>query len=160
VHLLPLTHLIDNLLVRGCLGVGFGMDGKGLYVSNITVEDCAGSGAYLLTHETVFTNLAVIDTNTKDFPANQIYISGACRVNGLRLIGIRPTSGQGLTIDAPNSTVSGITGLVDPSRINVANLAEEGLGNTRINSFNNDSAALQLRIHKLTRTLDSGAVYS
>lgn len=160
VHMLPLNHLIDNLLVRGCLGVGFGMDGKGLYVSNITVEDCAGSGAYLLTHETVFTNLAVIDTNTKDFPANQIYISGACRVNGLRLIGIRPTSGQGLTIDAPNSTVSGITGLVDPSRINVANLAEEGLGNTRINSFNNDSAALQLRIHKLTRTLDSGAVYS
>lgn len=160
VHMLPLNHLIDNLLVRGCLGVGFSMDGKGLYVSNITVEDCAGSGAYLLTHETVFTNLAVIDTNTKDFPANQIYISGACRVNGLRLIGIRPTSGQGLTIDAPNSTVSGITGLVDPSRINVANLAEEGLGNTRINSFNNDSAALQLRIHKLTRTLDSGAVYS
>lgn len=160
VHMLPLNHLIDNLLVRGCLGVGLGMDGQGLYVSNITVEDCAGSGAYLLTHETVFTNLAVIDTNTKDFPANQIYISGACRVNGLRLIGIRSTSGQGLTIDAPNSTVSGITGLVDPSRINVANLAEEGLGNTRINSFNNDSAALRLRIHKLTTTLDSGSVYS
>lgn len=160
VHMLPLNHLIDNLLVRGCLGIGLGMDGKGLYVSNITVEDCAGSGAYLLTHETVFTNLAVIDTNTKDFPANQIYISGACRVNGLRLIGIRSTSGQGLTIDAPNSTVSGITGLVDPSRINVANLAEEGLGNTRINSFNNDSAALQFRLHKLSKTLDSGAVYS
>ncbi|EBM7515542.1 endorhamnosidase [Salmonella enterica subsp. enterica serovar Enteritidis] len=160
VHMLPLNHLIDNLLVRGCLGVGFGMDGQGLYVSNITVEDCAGSGAYLLTHETVFTNIAVIDTNTKDFPANQIYISGACRVNGLRLIGIRPTAGQGLTIDAPNSTVSGITGFVDPSRINVANLMEEGLGNTRINSFNNDSAALRLRIHKLTKTLDSGSVYS
>ncbi|QNI21770.1 tail-spike protein [Salmonella phage 5sent1] len=160
VHMLPLNHLIDNLLVRGCLGVGFGMDGQGLYVSNITVEDCAGSGAYLLTHETVFTNIAVIDTNTKDFPANQIYISGACRVNGLRLIGIRSTAGQGLTIDAPNSTVSGITGFVDPSRINVANLMEEGLGNTRINSFNNDSAALRLRIHKLTKTLDSGSVYS
>ncbi|EKO7540730.1 endorhamnosidase [Salmonella enterica] len=160
VHMLPLNHLIDNLLVRGCLGVGFGMDGQGLYVSNITVEDCAGSGAYLLTHETVFTNIAVIDTNTKDFPANQIYISGACRVNGLRLIGIRSTAGQGLTIDAPNSTVSGITGFVDPSRINVANLMEEGLGNTRINSFNNDSAALRLRIHKLTTTLDSGAMYS
>ncbi|QIN98066.1 tailspike protein [Salmonella phage demigod] len=160
VHMLPLNHLIDNLLVRGCLGVGFGMDGQGLYVSNITVEDCAGSGAYLLTHETVFTNIAVIDTNTKDFPDNQIYISGACRVNGLRLIGIRSTAGQGLTIDAPHSTVSGITGFVDPSRINVANLMEEGLGNTRINSFNNDSAALRLRIHKLTKTLDSGSVYS
>lgn len=160
VHMLPLNHLIDNLLVRGCLGVGFDMDGQGLYVSNITVEDCAGSGAYLLTHETVFTNIAVIDTNTKDFPANQIYISGACRVNGLRLIGIRSTAGQGLTIDAPHSTVSGITGFVDPSRINVANLMEEGLGNTRINSFNNDSAALRLRIHKLTKTLDSGSVYS
>ncbi|EGU4045578.1 endorhamnosidase, partial [Salmonella enterica subsp. enterica] len=160
VHMLPLNHLIDNLLVRGCLGVGFGMDGQGLYVSNITVEDCAGSGAYLLTHETVFTNIAVIDTNTKDFPANQIYISGACRVNGLRLIGIRSTAGQGLTIDAPHSTVSGITGFVDPSRINVANLMEEGLGNTRINSFNNGSAALRFRIHKLTKTLDSGSVYS
>lgn len=160
VHMLPLNHLIDNLLVRGSLGVGFGMDGKGLYVSNITVEDCAGSGAYILAHETVFTNIAIIDTNTKNFPANQIYISGACRVNGLRLVGIRSTNEQGLTIDAPNSTVSGITGLVDPSRINVANLADEGMGNTRINSFNNDSAALQLRIHKLTKTLDSGAVYS
>ncbi|HAK6973327.1 TPA: endorhamnosidase [Salmonella enterica] len=160
VHMLPLNHLIDNLLVRGSLGVGFDMDGKGLYVSNITVEDCAGSGAYLLTHETVFTNIAIIDTNTKDFPANQIYISGACRVNGLRLVGIRSTSGQGLTIDAPNSTVSGITGFVDPSRINVANLMEEGLGNSRINSFNNDSAALRLRIHKLSKTLDSGSVYS
>ncbi|AXC39514.1 putative tail spike protein [Salmonella phage S100] len=160
VHMLPLNHLIDNLLVRGSLGVGLGMDGQGLYVSNITVEDCAGSGAYLLTHETVFTNIAIIDTNTKDSPANQIYISGACRVNGLRLVGIRSTSGQGVTIDAPNSTVSGITGLVDPSRINVANLAEEGLGNSRINSFNNDSAALRLRIHKLSKTLDSAAVYS
>ncbi|AXC41222.1 putative tail spike [Salmonella phage S120] len=160
VYMLPLNHLIDNLLVRGSLGVGLGMDGQGLYVSNITVEDCAGSGAYLLTHETVFTNIAIIDTNTKDFPANQIYISGACRVNGLRLVGIRSTSGQGVTIDAPNSTVSGITGLVDPSRINVANLAEEGLGNSRINSFNNDSAALRLRIHKLSKTLDSAAVYS
>ncbi|QQO87499.1 hypothetical protein NBMBNHHB_00015 [Salmonella phage vB_SenS_ER4] len=160
VHMLPLNHLIDNLLVRGSLGVGLGMDGQGLYVSNITVEDCAGSGAYLLTHETVFTNIAIIDTNTKDFPANQIYISGACRVNGLRLVGIRSTSGQGMTIDAPHSTVSGITGLVDPSRINVANLAEEGLGNSRINSFNNDSAALRLRIHKLSKTLDSGALYS
>ncbi|EGC6279337.1 endorhamnosidase [Salmonella enterica] len=160
VHMLPLNHLVDNLFVRGCLGVGLGMDGQGLYVSNVTLEDCAGNGAYLLTHETVFTNLAVIDTNTKDFPANQIYISGACRVNGLRLIGIRSTSGQGMTIDAPNSTVSGITGFVDPSRINVANLMEEGLGNTRINSFNNNSAALRLRIHKLTKTLDSGSVYS
>lgn len=160
VHMLPLNHLIDNLLVRGSLGVGLGMDGQGLYVSNITVEDCAGSGAYLLTHETVFTNIAIIDTNTKDFPANQIYISGACRVNGLRLVGIRSTSGQGVTIDAPNSTVSGITGLVDPSRINVANLAEEGLGNSRINGFNNDSAALRFRIHKLSKTLDSGSVYS
>lgn len=160
VHKLPLNHLIDNLLVRGSLGVGLGMDGQGLYVSNITVEDCAGSGAYLLTHETVFTNIAIIDTNTKNFPANQIYISGACRVNGLRLVGIRSTSNQGMTIDAPHSTVSGITGFVDPSRINVANLMEEGLGNSRINSFNNDSAALQLRIHKLTKTLDSGALYS
>ncbi|APM00257.1 tailspike protein [Salmonella phage STP03] len=160
VHMLPLNHLIDNLFVRGSLGVGFGMDGQGLYVSNITVEDCAGSGAYILAHETVFTNIAIIDTNTKNFPANQIYISGACRVNGLRLVGIRSTNEQGLTIDAPNSTVSGITGFVDPSRINVANLMEEGLGNSRINSFNNDSAALQLRIHKLTKTLDSGAVYS
>ncbi|HAE0160892.1 TPA_asm: endorhamnosidase [Salmonella enterica subsp. enterica serovar Enteritidis str. P125109] len=160
VHMLPLNHLIDNLLVRGSLGVGLGMDGQGLYVSNITVEDCAGSGAYLLTHETVFTNIAIIDTNTKDFPANQIYISGACSVNGLRLVGIRSTSGQGMTIDAPHSTVSGITGLVDPSRINVANLAEEGLGNSRINSFNNDSAALRLRIHKLSKTLDSASVYS
>ncbi len=160
VHMLPLNHLIDNLFVRGSLGVGFGMDGKGLYVSNITVEDCAGSGAYILAHETVFTNIAIIDTNTKNFPANQIYISGACRVNGLRLVGIRSTTEQGLTIDAPNSTVSGITGFVDPSRINVANLMEEGLGNSRINSFNNDSAALRLRIHKLSKTLDSGSVYS
>ncbi|UMM62533.1 tailspike [Salmonella phage vB_SenS_PS1] len=160
VHMLPLNHLIDNLFVRGSLGVGFGMDGKGLYVSNITVEDCAGSGAYILAHETVFTNIAIIDTNTKNFPANQIYISGACCVNGLRLVGIRSTTEQGLTIDAPNSTVSGITGFVDPSRINVANLMEEGLGNSRINSFNNDSAALRLRIHKLSKTLDSGSVYS
>ncbi len=160
VHMLPLNHLIDNLFVRGSLGVGFGMDGQGLYVSNITVEDCAGSGAYILAHETVFTNIAIIDTNTKNFPANQIYISGACRVNGLRLVGIRSTREQGMTIDAPNSTVSGITGFVDPSRINVANLMEEGLGNSRINSFNNGSAALQLRIHKLTKTLDSGALYS
>lgn len=160
VHMLPLNHLIDNLLVRGSLGVGFGMDGKGLYVSNITVEDCAGSGAYILAHETVFTNIAIIDTNTKNFPANQIYISGACRVNGLRLVGIRSTTEQGLTIDAPNSTVSGITGFVDPSRINVANLMEEGLGNSRINSFNNGSAALRFRIHKLSKTLDSGSVYS
>ncbi|UDL14310.1 tail spike protein [Salmonella phage vB_SenS_S532] len=160
VHMLPLNHLIDNLFVRGSLGVGFGMDGQGLYVSNITVEDCAGSGAYILAHETVFTNIAIIDTNTKNFPANQIYISGACRVNGLRLVGIRSTTEQGLTIDAPNSTVSGITGFVDPSRINVANLMEEGLGNSRINSFNNDSAALRLRIHKLSKTLDSGSVYS
>ncbi|WKK67897.1 tail fiber protein [Salmonella phage SP_4] len=160
VHMLPLNHLIDNLFVRGSLGVGFGMDGQGLYVSNITVEDCAGSGAYILAHETVFTNIAIIDTNTKNFPANQIYISGACRVNGLRLVGIRSTSGQGLTIDAPNSTVSGITGFVDPSRINVANLMEEGLGNSRINSFNNGSAALRFRIHKLSKTLDSGSVYS
>ncbi|EBC7361216.1 endorhamnosidase, partial [Salmonella enterica] len=35
VHMLPLNHLIDNLLVRGCLGVGLDMDGQGLYVSNI-----------------------------------------------------------------------------------------------------------------------------
>ncbi|EDK3356827.1 endorhamnosidase [Salmonella enterica subsp. enterica serovar Enteritidis] len=160
VHMLPLNHLIDNLFVRGSLGVGFCMDGQGLYVSNITVEDCAGSGAYILAHETVFTNIAIIDTNTKNFPANQIYISGACRVNGLRLVGIRSTTEQGMTIDAPNSTVSGITGFVDPSRINVANLMEEGLGNSRINSFNNDSAALRFRIHKLSKTLDSGSVYS
>lgn len=160
VHMLPLNHLIDNLFVRGSLGVGFGMDGQGLYVSNITVEDCAGSGAYILAHETVFTNIAIIDTNTKNFPANQIYISGACRVNGLRLVGIRSTTEQGMTIDAPNSTVSGITGFVDPSRINVANLMEEGLGNSRINSFNNDSAALRFRIHRLSKTLDSGSVYS
>ncbi|HAF3165536.1 TPA: endorhamnosidase [Salmonella enterica] len=160
VHMLPLNHLIDNLFVRGSLGVGFGMDGQGLYVSNITVEDCAGSGAYILAHETVFTNIAIIDTNTKNFPANQIYISGACHVNGLRLVGIRSTTEQGMTIDAPNSTVSGITGFVDPSRINVANLMEEGLGNSRINSFNNGSAALRFRIHKLSKTLDSGSVYS
>ncbi|HAU2593271.1 TPA: endorhamnosidase [Salmonella enterica subsp. enterica serovar Dublin] len=160
VHMLPLNHLIDNLFVRGALGVGFDMDGQGLYVSNITVEDCAGSGAYILAHETVFTNIAIIDTNTKNFPANQIYISGACRVNGLRLVGIRSTNEQGLTIDAPNSTVSGITGFVDPSRINVANLMEEGLGNSRINSFNNNSAALRFRIHRLSKTLDSGSVYS
>lgn len=160
VHMLPLNHSIDNLFVRGSLGVGFGMDGQGLYVSNITVEDCAGSGAYILAHETVFTNIAIIDTNTKNFPANQIYISGACRVNGLRLVGIRSTTEQGMTIDAPNSTVSGITGFVDPSRINVANLMEEGLGNSRINSFNNGSAALRFRIHKLSKTLDSGSVYS
>lgn len=160
VHMLPLNHLIDNLFVRGSLGVGFGMDGQGLYVSNITVEDCAGSGAYILAHETVFTNIAIIDTNTKNFPANQIYISGACRVNGLRLVGIRSTTEQGMTIDAPNSTVSGITGFVDPSRINVANLMEEGLGNSRINSFNNDSAALRFRVHRLSKTLDSGSVYS
>lgn len=160
VHMLPLNHLIDNLFVRGSLGVGFGMDGQGMYVSNITVEDCAGSGAYILSHETVFTNIAIIDTNTKNFPANQIYISGACRVNGLRLVGIRSTTEQGMTIDAPNSTVSGITGFVDPSRINVANLMEEGLGNSRINSFNNGSAALRFRIHKLSKTLDSGSVYS
>lgn len=160
VHMLPLNHLIDNLFVRGSLGVGFGMDGQGLYVSNITVEDCAGSGAYILAHETVFTNIAIIDTNTKNFPANQIYISGACRVNGLRLVGIRSTSEQGMTIDAPHSTVSGITGFVDPSRINVANLVEEGLGNSRINSFNNDSAALRFRIHRLSTTFDSGSVYS
>ncbi|EEN5283938.1 endorhamnosidase, partial [Salmonella enterica subsp. enterica serovar Enteritidis] len=37
---------------------------------------------------------------------------------------------------------------------------EEGLGNSRINSFNNGSAALRFRIHKLSKTLDSGSVYS
>ncbi|KYI81234.1 hypothetical protein AIZ12_25865, partial [Salmonella enterica subsp. enterica serovar Typhimurium] len=76
-----------------------------MYVSNITVEDCAGSGAYLLTHESVYTKIAKIDTNTKDYQANQIYISGASRVNAFRIIGIRSTDGQGLTIDAHNSTV-------------------------------------------------------
>lgn len=50
--------------------------------------------------------------------------------------------------------------MVDPSRINVANLAEEGLGNIRANSFGYDSAAIKLRIHKLSKTLDSGALYS
>ncbi|WP_348235464.1 tail spike protein, partial [Salmonella enterica] len=52
------------------------------------------------------------------------------------------------------------TGMVDPSRINFANLAEEGLGNIRANIFGYDSAAIKLRIHMLSKTLDSGALYS
>ncbi|WP_348235746.1 tail spike protein, partial [Salmonella enterica] len=63
-------------------------------------------------------------------------------------------------MDAPNSTVSGISRMVDTSRINVANLAEEGIGNVRANSFGYDSPAIKLRIHKLSKTLVGGALYS
>lgn len=118
------------------------------------MEDCAGSGAYLLTHETVFTNIAVIDTNTMNFPANQIYISGACLVNGLRLIGIKPTPSNGLIVDAPNTTRSGITGNVDSSRVNAANIIGPMLGNSRINSYQ-DTGSLDIRLHKLSTIMDA-----
>ncbi|HGB6742520.1 TPA: tail spike protein, partial [Salmonella enterica subsp. enterica serovar Java] len=59
VHQLPTNHLIDDLVSIGSLGVGIGMDGKGGYVSNILMQDCAGSGGMWYTYGKTFTNVSV-----------------------------------------------------------------------------------------------------
>lgn len=135
------------------------MDGKGMYVFNIIVEDCVGFGVYLFIYELVFINIVIIDINIKDFQVNQIYIFGVCCVNGLCLIGICLIDGQGLIIDVFNFIVSGIIGMVDFFRINVVNLVEEGLGNICVNSFGYDSVVIKLWIYKLLKILDSGVLY-
>ncbi|MGQ2398691.1 tail spike protein [Salmonella enterica] len=135
VHQLPTNHLIDDLVSIGSLGVGVGMDGKGGYASNILMQDCAGSGGLWYTYGKTFTNVSVIDTNTLNFNANQLYIQGDCIVNGLRLVGIKPTPSNALIVDAPNTTISGITGNIDSSRVNASNIIDPMLGNARINSY-------------------------
>lgn len=130
------------------------MDGKGGYVSNILMQDCAGSGGMWYTYGKTFTNVSVIDTNTLNFNANQLYIQGDCIVNGLRLVGIKPTPSNGLIVDAPNTTISGITGNVDSSRVNAANIIDPMLGNAIINSYQ-DTGSLDIRLHKLSPSLDA-----
>ncbi|EAT8703555.1 endorhamnosidase [Salmonella enterica subsp. enterica serovar Typhimurium] len=154
VHQLPTNHLIDDLVSIGSLGVGVGMDGKGGYASNILMQDCAGSGGLWYTYGKTFTNVSVIDTNTLNFNANQLYIQGDCIVNGLRLVGIKPTPSNGLIVDAPNTTISGITGNVDSSRVNAANIIDPMLGNAIINSYQ-DTGSLYIRLHKLSPSLDA-----
>ncbi|EIN1803853.1 endorhamnosidase, partial [Salmonella enterica] len=157
VHQLPTNHIIDDLVAIGSLGVGIGMDGKGGYVSNVLMQDCAGSGALWFTYGKTFTNVSVIDTNTLDFNANQVYIRGDCIVNGLRLVGIKPTPSNGLIVDAPNTTISGITGNVDSRMVNAANIVDPMLGNSRINSYQ-DTGILDIRLHKLSTTMDAVSI--
>ncbi|EFT8513290.1 endorhamnosidase [Salmonella enterica] len=157
VHQLPTNHIIDDLVAIGSLGVGIGMDGKGGYVSNVLMQDCAGSGALWFTYGKTFTNVSVIDTNTLDFNANQVYIQGDCIVNGLRLVGIKPTPSNGLIVDAPNTTISGITGNVDSRMVNAANIVDPMLGNSRINSYQ-DTGILDIRLHKLSTTMDAVSI--
>lgn len=154
VHQLPTNHLVDDLVAIGSLGVGIGMDGKGGYVSNILMQDCAGAGGLWYAYGKTFTNVSVIDTNTLNFNANQLFIQGDCIVNGLRLVGIKPTPSNGLIVDAPNTTISGITGNIDSSRVNAANISDSMLGNARINSYQ-DTGTLDIRLHKLSTTLDA-----
>lgn len=154
VHQLPTNHLVDDLVAIGSLGVGIGMDGKGGYVSNILMQDCAGSGGLWYAYGKTFTNVSVIDTNTLNFNANQLFIQGDCIVNGLRLVGIKPTPSNGLIVDAPNTTISGITGNIDSSRVNAANIVDPMLGNARINSYQ-DTGSLDIRLHKLSTTMDA-----
>ncbi|EDZ3625532.1 endorhamnosidase, partial [Salmonella enterica] len=154
VHQLPTNHLIDDLVSIGSLGVGVGMDGKGGYASNILMQDCAGSGGLWYTYGKTFTNVSVIDTNTLNFNANQLYIQGDCIVNGLRLVGIKPTPSNALIVDAPNTTISGITGNIDSSRVNASNIIDPMLGNARINSYK-DTGSLDIRLHKLSPSLDA-----
>ncbi|MBJ9598127.1 endorhamnosidase [Citrobacter werkmanii] len=154
VHQLPTNHLIDDLVSIGSLGVGIGMDGKGGYASNLLMQDCAGTAALWFTYDKTFTNISVIDTNTLNFNANQLYIQGACIVNGLRLVGIKPTPSNGLIVDAPNTTISGITGNVDSGKVNAANIVDPMLGNARINSYQ-DTGILDIRLQKLSATMDA-----
>lgn len=154
VHQLPTNHLVDDLVAIGSLGVGIGMDGKGGYVSNILMQDCAGAGGLWYAYGKTFTNVSVIDTNTLNFNANQLFIQGDCIVNGLRLVGIKPTPSNGLIVDAPNTTISGITGNIDSSRVNAANIVDPMLGNARINSYQ-DTGSLDIRLHKLSTTMDA-----
>ncbi|EBP2903958.1 hypothetical protein SC25_10875 [Salmonella enterica] len=154
VHQLPTNHLVDDLVAIGSLGVGIGMDGKGGYASNILMQDCAGSGGLWYAYGKTFTNVSVIDTNTLNFNANQLFIQGDCIVNGLRLVGIKPTPSNGLIVDAPNTTISGITGNIDSSRVNAANIVDPMLGNARINSYQ-DTGSLDIRLHRLSTTIDA-----
>ncbi|EDT6614000.1 hypothetical protein AH594_001480 [Salmonella enterica subsp. enterica] len=154
VHQLPTNHLVDDLVAIGSLGVGIGMDGKGGYVSNILMQDCAGAGGLWYAYGKTFTNVSVIDTNTLNFNANQLFIQGDCIVNGLRLVGIKPTPSNGLIVDAPNTTISGITGNIDSSRVNAANIVDPMLGNARINSYQ-DTGSLDIRLHRLSTTIDA-----
>ncbi|WP_277342337.1 tail spike protein [Salmonella enterica] len=154
VHQLPTNHLVDDLVAIGSLGVGIGMDGKGGYASNILMQDCAGAGGLWYAYGKTFTNVSVIDTNTLNFNANQLFIQGDCIVNGLRLVGIKPTPSNGLIVDAPNTTISGITGNIDSSRVNAANIVDPMLGNARINSYQ-DTGSLDIRLHRLSTTIDA-----
>lgn len=160
MHQLPNNHMVDNILVMNSLGVGLGMDGRGGYVSNVTVQDCAGAGILAYAFNRTFSNITVIDCNYMNFDSDQIIITGDCIVNGIRAAGIKPQPSKGMIISAPNSTLSGIVGNVPPDRILAGNILDPVLGHTRINGFNSDSAELSFRIHKLTKTLDSGAIRS
>ncbi|QZQ75046.2 tailspike [Salmonella phage vB_SenAt-pSL2] len=160
VHQLPNNHMVDNILVINSLGVGLGMDGRGGYVSNVTVQDCAGAGILAYAFNRTFSNITVIDCNYLNLDSDQIIIIGDCIVNGIRAAGIKPQPSKGMIISAPNSTLSGIVGNVPPDRILAGNILDPVLGHTRINGFNSDSAELSFRIHKLTKTLDSGAIRS
>ncbi|EHI1800800.1 TPA: hypothetical protein O2U93_001294 [Salmonella enterica subsp. enterica] len=64
VHQLPTNHLVDGRVAIGSLSVGLGMDGRGSYVSNILMQDCAGSGGLWYTYGKAFTYISVIDTKT------------------------------------------------------------------------------------------------
>ncbi|WCZ56766.1 tailspike [Salmonella phage Kenya-K30] len=160
MHQLPNNHMVDNILVMNSLGVGLGMDGRGGYVSNVTVQDCAGAGILAHTFNRVFSNITVIDCNYLNFDSDQIIIIGDCIVNGIRAAGIKPQPSKGMVISAPNSTLSGVVGNVPPDRILAGNILDPVMGNSLINSFNGDTAELSFRIHKLTKTLNSGAVRS
>lgn len=61
---LPTNHLVDGLVAIGSQSVGLGMDGWGSYVSNILMQDCAGSGDLWYTYGKAFTYISVIDTKT------------------------------------------------------------------------------------------------
>ncbi|UJQ70781.1 tailspike protein [Salmonella phage selz] len=142
------------------LGVGLGMDGRGGYVSNVTVQDCAGAGILANTYNRVFSNITVIDCNYLNFDSDQIIIIGDCIVNGINAAAIKPQPSKGLVISAPNSTISGLVGNVPPNKILVGNVLDPVLGQSRVIGFNSDTAELALRINKLSATLDSGALRS
>lgn len=160
MHQLPNNHMVDNILVMNSLGVGLGMDGRDGYVSNVTVQDCAGAGMLAYTFNRTFSNITVIDCNYMNFDSDQIIIIGDCIVNGIRAAGIKPQPSKGMVISAPNSTLSGVVGNVPSDRILAGNIIDSALGQTRINGFNGDSVEMGLRVHKLTKTLDSGAIRS
>ncbi|UXQ88750.1 tail fibers [Salmonella phage PST_H2] len=160
MHQLPNNHMVDNILVMNSLGVGLGMDGRDGYVSNVTVQDCAGAGMLAHTFNRTFSNITVIDCNYMNFDSDQIIIIGDCIVNGIRAAGIKPQPSKGMVISAPNSTLSGVVGNVPPDRILAGNILDPVLGHSLVNSFNGDTAELSFRIHKLTKSLNSGAVRS